>query len=114
MYARSPTVERAYPGWYSDADRRDVAAGHTSNAFSARSITIDAGVLAHGNLWLLCRNGATVEARMDVDPLDSEPLDVLDVGELTAALRALVQEVLVRLAEGHELAERYWAQRTLY
>jgi hypothetical protein len=71
----------------------------------------DAGVVAHGNLWVLTRRGGTVQVRMDVDPLDSEPLDVVKVGELTEALRALIDEVQVRLAEGHELADRYWAQR---
>lgn len=71
----------------------------------------EAGVIAHGNLWVLTRNGSNVEVRMDVDPIDSEPLDVVTVSDLAAALRALSEEVRSQLAAGHELDDRFWAQR---
>ncbi len=71
----------------------------------------EAGVVAHGNLWVLTRKGPNVEIRMDVDPIDSEPLDVVAVSELVAALRALSKEVRSQLAAGHELDDRPWTQR---
>ena len=65
--------------------------------------------VAHGNLWVLRLTDEVVEVRMDVDPPTSDPLDVVTVDELTSGLRALREEVLARLALGHELDER-WSQ----
>lgn len=48
---------------------------------------------------------------MDVDPPSSEPLDVIDAGDLIRGLQALRSEVLDRLAAGHRINDRYWAQK---
>lgn len=71
----------------------------------------DHAEIAHGNLWVLTAHGGLVEVRMDVDPAASEPLDLIEVEELTRGLRLLRTEVLTRLAEGHQLAERSWVQK---
>lgn len=69
------------------------------------------GDIGHGNLWVLTVSDRVVEVRMDVDPPSSDPLDVVSVDELVRGLRALRDEVVVRLAAGHQLSDRYWSQK---
>lgn len=67
--------------------------------------------LAHGNLWVMTLHGRIVEVRMDVDPPSSDPLDEVAVDELVRGLHALRDEVIVRLAAGHELQGRHRSQQ---
>jgi len=67
--------------------------------------------VGHGNLWVLTRVGDSVEVRMDVDPPTSEPVDVVGVMDLVRGLETLRSEVKGQLVRGHELDDRYWAQR---
>lgn len=71
----------------------------------------DARDLAHGNLWVLTLTDEVVEVRIDVDPPTSDPLDVVAVDDLSRGLHALRDEVVARLALGHELDERHWSQQ---
>lgn len=60
---------------------------------------------------MLTASDRMIEVRMDVDPPDSAPLDVVEADDLARGLRFLRSEVLDRLANGHQLKNRYWSQR---
>ena len=68
-------------------------------------------VLASGNAWSLVRSGDTIAARFDYaeeGELDGESIGIDDLREGLTAYRDAVHQAL---GEGHQLDERWWAQR---
>ena len=76
-----------------------------------RAAELEPGDIAHGNLWVLTAADRMVEVRMDVDPPSSEPIEVIETDDLIRGLQVLRSEVVVRLAHGHRLDDRYWTQK---
>jgi len=71
-------------------------------------------VIASGNAWSLVRRGDLVIVRFDYAEEDEGESETIPVEELAAGLSAYRDAVLRALQDGHELEERWWAQRNPY
>ena len=68
-------------------------------------------VVASGNLWSLVRHGDTVAVRFEYADEVDDKSETVSVDALTAGLSAYREVVLRAVMDGHQLDERWWAQR---
>jgi hypothetical protein len=68
-------------------------------------------VIAGGNAWTLVRQGDTVRVTFDYAEDGDEDADTVSVTDLVAGLSSYREAVLRALRDGHELDDRWWAQK---
>ena len=68
-------------------------------------------ILASGNEWSLVRHGDTIAVRFLYAEEGESESETIGVDELREGLNAYRDVVLQALRDGHQLDERWWAQR---
>ncbi len=71
-------------------------------------------VIASANAWSFVRHGDMVTARFDYSEEGEEESETIPVDELVVGLSVYREAVLEALENGHQLDERWWAQRNPY